>query len=42
MLAIRGTHAQSLWIDAVGPSDPVLARKTDPESLTAKFGGDGR
>ena len=41
-LAIRGTFARSLWIEAVGPSDPVLARRTDPGSLIAQFGGESR
>ncbi|ESO90664.1 hypothetical protein LOTGIDRAFT_233665 [Lottia gigantea] len=41
-LAIRGTFARSIWLDAVGPSDPVLARRTDPNSLCAQFGGESR
>ena len=41
-LAIRGTFARSLWLDAVGPSDPSLARRTDPMSLCALYGGDSR
>lgn len=41
-LCIRGTSARSLWLDAVGPSDPVLARKTDPNSLCALYGGESR
>ena len=41
-LCIRGTSARSLWLDAVGPSDPVLARRTDPNSLCALYGGDSR
>ena len=41
-LCIRGTSARSLWLDAVGPSDPVLARRTDPNSLCALYGGESR
>ncbi|XP_077985176.1 dynein axonemal assembly factor 8-like [Glandiceps talaboti] len=41
-LALRGHGARSKWLDAVGPSDPQLARRTDPQSLCAKFGGESR
>lgn len=41
-LCIRGTAARSLWLDAVGPSDPILARRTDPNSLCALYGGESR
>ncbi|XP_053408690.1 dynein axonemal assembly factor 8-like isoform X2 [Mercenaria mercenaria] len=41
-LCIRGTAARSLWLDAVGPSDPALARRTDPNSLCALYGGESR
>ncbi|KAK3752174.1 hypothetical protein RRG08_059735 [Elysia crispata] len=41
-LALRGTFARTIWLDAVGPSDPCLARRTDPNSLCAQFGGDSR
>ena len=41
-LAIRGTLARTLWLDAVGPADPVLARRTDPNSLCALYGGSSR
>lgn len=41
-ICIRGTAARSLWLDAVGPSDPVLARRTDPNSLYALYGGESR
>lgn len=41
-LCIRGTSARSLWLDAVGPSDPILARRTDPNSLCALYGGESR
>ncbi|KAJ8321417.1 hypothetical protein KUTeg_001030 [Tegillarca granosa] len=38
-IALRGTFARTIWLDAVGPSDPALARRTDPNSLCALFGG---
>ncbi len=41
-LALRGTYARVLWLEAVGPSDPVLARHTDPKSLCALYGGASR
>ena len=41
-IAIRGTFARTIWLDAVGPSDPALARRTDPNSLCAQFGGSSR
>ena len=41
-LAIRGNLARSIWLDNVGPSDPTLARRTDPNSLCALFGGESR
>ena len=41
-LALRGTFARTIWLDAVGPSDPALARKTDPNSLCALYGGESR
>lgn len=41
-LCIRGHAARSIWLDAIGPSDPALARKTDPNSLCALYGGDSR
>ena len=41
-LSLRGTFARNLWLDAVGPSDPALARKTDPKSLCALYGGESR
>ncbi|XP_052272728.1 dynein axonemal assembly factor 8-like isoform X2 [Dreissena polymorpha] len=41
-VCVRGTCARMIWLDAVGPSDPVLARKTDPNSLCALYGGDSR
>lgn len=42
LLALRGPHALALWRVMLGPSDPVLARQTDPQSLNAKFGGENR
>ncbi|CAH1795909.1 unnamed protein product [Owenia fusiformis] len=41
-IALRGTFARSLWLDALGPSDPQLARRTDPNSLCALYGGKHR
>lgn len=41
-IALRGTFARSIWLDSVGPSDPVLARRTDPNSLCALYGGESR
>ncbi|KAK2148746.1 hypothetical protein LSH36_485g02057 [Paralvinella palmiformis] len=41
-LAIRGTYARDIWLEAVGPSDPILARRTDPNSLCALYGGESR
>lgn len=41
-LALRGTFARTLWLDVVGPTDPQLARKTDPKSLSALYGGESR
>ena len=42
LLAVRGPHALSIWRTLLGPSDPQLARRTDPASLNARFGGQGR
>ena len=41
-LSIRGMLARTLWLDAVGPADPVLARRTDPNTLCALYGGKSR
>lgn len=41
-LALRGVYARVIWLDAVGPSDPSLARRTDPRSLCALYGGESR
>ncbi|XP_036421409.1 uncharacterized protein LOC118804902 [Colossoma macropomum] len=36
-LAIRGTYASSIWQEITGPSDPHLAQKTDPVSVSALY-----
>lgn len=41
-LGLRGTFARAIWLDAVGPTDPALARRTDPNSLCALYGGASR
>ncbi|XP_060073808.1 dynein axonemal assembly factor 8-like [Ylistrum balloti] len=41
-VSIRGTFGRTIWLDAVGPSDPSLARRTDPNSLCALYGGSSR
>lgn len=41
-LAVRGTQAMSVWLDAFGAADPVLARVIDPNALCARFGGESR
>jgi len=41
-LALRGAGARAVWLDVIGPSDPMLARRIDPNSLCALFGGDSR
>ena len=41
-MAVRGRCARQIWLDAVGPADPVLARITDPDSLMALYGGQTR
>lgn len=41
-IGLRGNVARTRWLDAVGPSDPQLARRTDPKSLMALFGGVSR
>ncbi|KAG7316913.1 hypothetical protein KOW79_019211 [Hemibagrus wyckioides] len=35
IMAIRGPYARSVWQEITGPSDPMLARKTDPASVNA-------
>ena len=40
VMAIRGPSASTRWDNAVGPTDPMLARRTDPHSLRAKHGKD--
>eukprot|EP00057_Strongylocentrotus_purpuratus_P006231 XP_011660705.1 PREDICTED: uncharacterized protein LOC580349 isoform X3 [Strongylocentrotus purpuratus] len=42
VLGIRGNLARTRWLDAVGPSDPQLAKRTDPYSLMALYGGTSR
>ncbi|XP_071503369.1 dynein axonemal assembly factor 8-like [Diadema antillarum] len=42
VMAIRGNMARTRLLDAVGPSDPLLARRTDPYSLMALYGGTSR
>ena len=42
LLALRGPHALATWRSLLGPADPGLARMTDPLSLNARFGGEGR
>ena len=41
-VTLRGTFARTVWLDSVGPADPVLARRTDPNSLSALYGGNSR
>ena len=41
-IALRGCGARTVWLDVVGPSDPVLARRIDPNSLSALYGGESR
>ena len=41
-VGLRGAGARAVWLDEVGPSDPVLARRMDPSSLSALFGGRSR
>ena len=38
VMALRGLHAVDKWLAATGPEDPVLARRTDPQSLRALHG----
>lgn len=40
VFAARGVSAVNAWVDTVGPDDPVLARRTDPQSLRALHGTD--
>ena len=41
-LAIRGPDAIFRWMEAVGPEDSALAKVTDPQSLSARFGSPKR
>ncbi|XP_048049656.1 dynein axonemal assembly factor 8 isoform X2 [Megalobrama amblycephala] len=36
-VAFRGPHANSVWQEITGPSDPQLARRTDPASINALY-----
>ncbi|KAK7174436.1 hypothetical protein R3I93_001602 [Phoxinus phoxinus] len=36
-MAFRGPHANSVWQEITGPSDPQLARRTDPASINALY-----
>ena len=38
-IAVRGASCRPVWLEAIGPADPALARRTDPHSLCALFGG---
>eukprot|EP00658_Telonema_sp_P-2_P009324 TRINITY_DN13497_c0_g1_i3.p1 TRINITY_DN13497_c0_g1~~TRINITY_DN13497_c0_g1_i3.p1 ORF type:complete len:1395 (+),score=417.08 TRINITY_DN13497_c0_g1_i3:247-4431(+) len=40
ILAARAKNAVATWLAAIGPDDPVLARRTDPGSLRAEHGHD--
>lgn len=42
LVAFRGPHALNIWRSMLGPADPALARRTDPASLNARFGGETR
>ncbi len=37
IMAFRGLHANSVWQEITGPSDPQLARRTDPASINALY-----
>jgi len=41
-VALRGAGARAVWLDAVGPLDPMLARRINPNCLSALYGGDSR
>lgn len=41
-VALRGAGARTVWLEVVGPTDPMLARRIDPNSLCALYGGDSR
>lgn len=38
-IGIRGTLTRPIWLEELGPMDPVLAKQTDPNSLIALYGG---
>ncbi|CEM15460.1 unnamed protein product [Vitrella brassicaformis CCMP3155] len=42
ILALRGPFALTKWHAIQGPADPTLARRTDPSSLNALYGGQDR
>ncbi len=37
VMVLKGGHVVTAWGDAVGPSDAVLAKRTDPSSLRARY-----
>ncbi|XP_039543634.1 uncharacterized protein LOC120490257 [Pimephales promelas] len=37
IMAFRGPHANSVWQEITGPSDPQLARRTHPASINALY-----
>ena len=41
-IALRGASARSMWLDVVGPCDPVIARRINSNSLCALYGGNSR
>ena len=38
-IAIRGPFAKQRWMNEMGVEDPELARKINPRSLMALYGG---
>ena len=38
VMAVRGVSVGVRWSQITGPNDPMLARRTDPESLRARYG----
>eukprot|EP00929_Paragymnodinium_shiwhaense_P105041 TRINITY_DN6992_c0_g5_i1.p1 TRINITY_DN6992_c0_g5~~TRINITY_DN6992_c0_g5_i1.p1 ORF type:complete len:1721 (+),score=462.82 TRINITY_DN6992_c0_g5_i1:53-5215(+) len=38
-VALRAPHALAIWRRVLGPADPELARRTDPDSINARYGG---
>ena len=39
-IAIRGPFAKQRWMNEMGVEDPELARKINPRSLMALYGGE--